>query len=53
MKHAKKPTKKQSILIQEWGLNPADWMIERDTPSEMVLVHRHSEKNRKTITKGV
>ena len=51
MKHLKKPTREQKKLIQKGKLNPADWMVERDTTEEMVLVHRHSGQ-KKIIQKG-
>ena len=51
MKHLKKPTREQKKLIQQKKMNPADWMVERDTPSEMVLVHRHFERVKKIIHK--
>lgn len=40
MKHGRKPTKKQSIFIKENGLNPDDWLITKDTPEQMELVHK-------------
>ena len=52
MKHLKKPTREQKKLIQQKRMNPADWMIERDTPSEMVLVHRHFNSVKREIHKG-
>lgn len=51
MKQLKKPTRAQKILIQKKRMNPADWMVERDTPEEMVLVHRHFLGTRKIIHK--
>lgn len=51
MKHLKKPTREQKKLIQQKRLNPADWMVERDTPEKMELVHRHSDRTRRTIHK--
>jgi hypothetical protein len=51
MKHGKKPTAAQRKLIQQWRLNPADWLIVKDTPEEMVIVHRHSDSITKTIHK--
>ena len=52
MKHGKHPTKKQSIFIKENGLNPEDWLITKDTPEKMELVHRLSDRTTKTIHKG-
>ena len=52
MKHGKKPTREQRKLLQKLKLNAADWMVERDTPKEMVLVHRHFDSVTRTIHKG-
>lgn len=51
MKHGKKPTREQKKLMQSVRLNPADWLVERDTPEEMVIVHRYSERTTRTIHK--
>lgn len=51
MKKKKNPTKKQSIFIEKKGLNPQNWMIERDTPTEMVLVHKHFDNQVRIIHK--
>ncbi len=52
MKHRKCPTRAQKILIRERKLNPADWMVERDTPEKLVLVHRHFDRVSRVIYKG-
>lgn len=46
-----KPTVAQRKLMEKWKLNPANWMVERDTPTEMVLVHRFSDKTTRIIHK--
>ncbi len=51
MKQLKKPTRAQKILLQKKRMNPADWFVERDTPTELVLVHRHFDSTRRTIHK--
>lgn len=51
MKQLKKPTRSQKMLMQKWKLDPAMWLVERDTPEEMHLVHRHSDKTRRIIHK--
>lgn len=51
MKQLKKPTRSQKILLTKKKLNPADWMIERDTPEQLVLVHRHFDRVKKIIHK--
>jgi hypothetical protein len=53
LKHGKKPTVNQMKLMQKWGLDPANWLVAKDTSTELVLVHRFSEKTTKTISKGV
>lgn len=50
MKNGKRPTRAQKELIQSIRLNPANWLIVKDTPEETVIVHRVSQKTR-TIPK--
>lgn len=52
MKHGIKPTYQQRKLIQQHGLDSHDWLVVKDTPTEMVLVHRHCDRTIKTIPKG-
>lgn len=52
LKQLKKQTRSQKQLLQKWKLNPADWMIERDTTEELVIVHRHFDRVKKIIPKG-
>ena len=51
MKQLKKPTRSQMVMLQSRKLNPADWLIERDTPEKMVLIHRHFHNTRRIIHK--
>lgn len=51
MKHGRKPTREQKKLLRKWGAVPENWLVERDTPNEMVIVHRVTGKT-KTIPKG-
>jgi hypothetical protein len=51
MKHGKKPTYEQRKLIKDAGLDSHDWLVVKDTPTEMILVHRHVDTTR-TIIKG-
>ena len=37
----------------KWKLDPTMWLVVKDTPTEMELVHRHFDGTRKTIPKGV
>lgn len=41
MKHGKRLTRKQKELIQDAGLNPANWLIIKNLPDKLVLVHRN------------
>lgn len=53
MKHGKKPTARQRELIRSSRLNPENWLVVKDTPREMVLVHRHFDAKIRTIKKEV
>jgi hypothetical protein len=53
MKHGKKPSREQRKLLQKWKLDTYSWLVVKDTPTEMVLVHRHNERTKKIIPKGV
>lgn len=53
MKKLKKPTRWQRMLMRQRRLDPAMWLVERDTPEKMVLVHRLSDRTRKIIPKKV
>ena len=51
MKHGKNPTVRQKKLMTEWHLNYENWLVVKDTPTEMEIVHRISGKIR-VIKKG-
>ena len=51
MKHGQKPTREQRKFIKANGLQTENWLVTKDTPTEMVLVHRHSDNNVRTIHK--
>lgn len=53
MRHGKKPTVRQCKLMQQWKLDPAEWLVVQDAPDQMVLVHRYSDKTTRVIPKGV
>ena len=52
MKHGVKPTVAQMKLMVKWRLDPTMWLVVKDTPEKMHLVHRHFDKTTKIITKG-
>lgn len=43
MKHGRKPTRTQKQLISNKGLNPRNWFVVKDTPTEMQLIHRNTD----------
>ncbi len=51
MKHGTKPSRYQRRTIEEHGLNAMDWLVTKDTPELMELVHRYSDTTKKTIYK--
>lgn len=53
IKNGKKPTREQRKLMERWGLDAHNWFVVKDTPEQMELVHRHSDKTKRTIPKGV
>lgn len=53
MKNPNNPTVAQMKLMVKWKLDPTMWLVSKDTSTEMVLVHRHSDKTIRVIPKGV
>lgn len=52
MKHGKKPTRKQKMLIKSVRLNCENWLVIKDTANEMVIKNRQTDKTR-TIPKAL
>ncbi len=50
MKHGKNPTVKQKKQLQVMKVNPDNWLISKDTPETMVIIHRVTGESR-TIRK--
>lgn len=53
MKHGKRPTREQRKLLEKCKVNTYDWLVERETSTELVLVHRHFDNKTKIIPKVV
>ena len=51
MKHGKKPTVSQRKLMQANRLNSDNWLVVKDTPRSMTIIHRQSLRTRE-IRKG-
>lgn len=43
MKHGKRPTVRQKKMMETARINPDNWLVSKDTPKEIVLVHRHTD----------
>ena len=52
MRKGKAPTRKQKILLDYYGLNPADWLVAKNTSTEMTVVHRRTDTAR-TLPKEI
>ena len=46
MKHGTKPTVRQAKILQAKHLKAENWLIERETPTEMRIVHRYGNSQR-------
>ena len=42
MKNGKKPTVRQRKIIRYFGKIPENWLVVKNTPEEMVIVHKIS-----------
>lgn len=46
MKHGKKPTKNQKILMTEAGLDYTAWLVVKDMTDKMVVVNRETKEQK-------
>lgn len=46
MKHGLRPRVKQKIIIKNAGLNPKDWLVVKNLPNELWIVHRETEQQK-------
>ena len=51
IKHGKKPTVAQRKLMEKWKLKSEDWLVVKDEPPQMTLVHKHFDSKTKIIPK--
>lgn len=51
MKNGKRPNRAQKQLLMSYRFNPEEWLISKNTSSEMVIIHRYTGKIR-SIPKG-
>lgn len=43
MKHGKKPSVRQAVFLQENGYNPHEWLVVKDTSTEIWIVARNAD----------
>jgi hypothetical protein len=53
VKHGKNPNREQKKLIASKGLDPAVWLVVKNTTEKLELVHRLNDRTRRVIHKGV
>lgn len=46
MKNGKKPTKSQKQLLQQFGFQAEDWLIVKNTSTELLIQHRYTGRTR-------
>lgn len=44
--NGKKPTREQRKLISDKGLYPSDWLVTKNTSTELHLIHRYGKVTR-------
>ncbi|MED0673165.1 hypothetical protein P4S95_23605 [Aneurinibacillus aneurinilyticus] len=47
MKNGKRPTRKQKLAMEAVRLNPENWLVTKNLPGELHLVHRETNRERK------
>lgn len=52
MKHGKRPTREQRKLLMKWNMDTMLWLVVKDTPEAMTVVHKYSDSTVKVIPKG-
>lgn len=52
MKNGKKPTREQRKTIKAMGLNSENWLVAKDTPEAMTLIHRYIPGQTRVMPKG-
>ena len=52
MKQGKRPTREQKIILKRFGFEPSDWLVCKNTSTELVIACRHTGQHR-TISKNI
>ena len=46
MKHGKKPTVAQKVVLQQAGMDWREWLVMINLPNTMIVIHRQSNETR-------
>lgn len=49
MRHGKNPTRNQKRFLKLMNLNVDNWLVIKDTPEAMTIIHRQSNNTREII----
>ncbi|MHC1723958.1 MAG: hypothetical protein AB9836_12230 [Aminipila sp.] len=49
---ARKPTRREKILISKYGLQPLNWLVAQSGKDKLVLRHKHTDRER-IVLEGV
>jgi hypothetical protein len=49
MKHGKRPTRQQKYFMIESGLDPATWLVVKNTNDEMLLINRKGNRTKRIL----
>ncbi|MHC1722773.1 MAG: hypothetical protein AB9836_06160 [Aminipila sp.] len=50
--HSRKPTRREKVLISSYGLQPLNWLVSKTSKDKLILVHRHTNRER-VIPEGI
>lgn len=51
MKNGKRPTLKQKKMLKLSRLNPENWLVVKNEPEKITIMHRHTGKTRTLASK--
>lgn len=53
MKHGKRPTREQRKLIEQAHLRPGEWLVTKNLPDRLELVHYIATEKRRVVYKNI
>ena len=51
IKNGKKPTREQRKMLDKYHLDAHDWLVVKDEPTQMTIVHRFSDSTIRVLPK--